>query len=440
MIRRVPYPKFGTGIGLHRVAGIAERLHIDLAAFGANAAVITGSNGKGSTAAMLSSILAETGESVGRFTSPHLLALNERFALDGEDISDQDLGEHWARVDEAARAWLATRDEQLGGFEFLFVVAASWFAARQPHYTVWEAGIGGRYDPTRLIQPRRTALVSLDLEHTALLGDTLEQIAFDKLDAAPEGAIAFCGETAVPLRERIEAYCKLRGVTAQFVAQPTLSLAERVARDSAPGEGRSNMQAPDVLARPSPPTPSELPLAGLHQQNNAALALALARDMADINEVQIATGLAQTRWPGRLEILSTSPLVVIDVGHTPAAIISSLDGFAQLAGERARVLVCGASHDKAAAEMIALLAPAFPRIVCTAARHKGAPPAEIARAAAAANPDAELIIADDVAEASKIAHTRAQSEGAVYVAGGLFLAAEFKAVDLGLDPAALVFF
>jgi dihydrofolate synthase / folylpolyglutamate synthase len=404
---RVPYPKFGGDGGLRRVGALAERLGVELGAFGATGAVITGSNGKGSTAAMLASILRQAGGPVGLFTSPHLFALNERFAIDGEDIGDAELAHHWARVRAAADVYCAEMGEVFGGFEFLFLIAADWFAARGCAFTVWEAGIGGRYDPTRLVTPRRTALVSLDLEHTALLGDTLEAIAFDKLDAAPAGATVFCGESCAPLRDRIEAHCAMRGVSSVF---------------------------PDARITDA------LPLAGRHQRNNAALAIALARDMAALNEDMIARGLAATRWPGRLEIINSDPLIVIDVGHTPAAIRAALDSFKSMQDARDGVLVCGASVDKSAAEMICALAPAFPVIVCTAACHKGRPAGEIAVVAAAANPDAEILIADDIVDARRIALAKARGGAAIYVAGGLFVAAEFRCAHLGLDPAALVFF
>jgi dihydrofolate synthase/folylpolyglutamate synthase len=402
---RVPYPKFGGEGGLKRVGAIAAGMGIDFAAFGANGAVITGSNGKGSTAAMLVSILRESGVSVGLFTSPHLFALNERFTIDGEDISDDALGLHWERARAAADAYCAKNGEVFGGFEFLFLIAADWFAARRCAFTVWEAGIGGRLDPTKLVAPKRTALVSLDLEHTALLGDTLEAIAFDKLDAAPPGATVYCGESCFPLRDRIEAHCAERGVTPVFVA-PSQSA----------------------------------PLPGAHQRNNAALAIALARDMTALTDDQIARGLGATRWPGRLEVIDTEPLIVIDVGHTPAGVRAALDGFQAMQGARDGVLVCGASVDKSAAEMIGVLAPAFPVIVCTAARRKGRPSGEIAVAARAANPDAEIVIAEDMADARRLALAKARAGAAIYVAGGLFMAAEFRAAHLGLDPAALAFF
>lgn len=408
--RRVPYPKFPGGIGLHRTAAIARLLELDLSAFGLRGAVITGSNGKGSTAAMLASILRRQQSRVGLFTSPHLLALNERFQIDGEAIADDDLSVHWEAVARAVESWRAEGGEEISGFEFLFLIAARWFATQGCTYTVWEAGIGGRYDPVRLIGARELALVSLDLEHTALLGDTLELIAYDKLDAAPPGARVFLGDSCAPLKARIETYCGLRRVTPVLLGR-------------------------DDLGAFAPP------LAGAHQRNNTALAVALARALVPaLDDAAIAAGLRATLWPGRLETLGEAPLIVIDVGHTPAGIRAALDGFMSLAEGRAAVLVCGASFDKDARGLVSVLAPGFQRIVCTAARHKGAPAREIAAFVAAAHPAAEITIAATVSEARAMALAQAGPAGAIYVAGGLFLAAEFKAAHQGLDPAALDFF
>jgi len=147
------------------------------------------------------------------------------------------------------------------------------------------------------------------------------------------------------------------------------------------------------------------------------------------------------RWPGRLEIIEDEPLIVIDVGHTRDAVRAALDGFSGIRGARRGVLVCGVSRDKKAADLIDLLAPAFDTIICASAAHKGAPAAEIAALAAAANPTAEIAIADSVADARRLAFSRVKStETAAYVAGSLFLAAEFKALHVGRDPASLAFF
>lgn len=406
-IWRVPYPKFGVGPGLDRCVAIARRLGVDLASFGARGAVIVGSNGKGSTAVMCASLLAQTNKNVGLFTSPHLFALNERFRVGDDDISDEELGRHWERVRLAAEeCGLA---DAIGGFEFLFLIAADWFTARQCAYTVWEAGIGGRLDPVKLIAAQQVALTALDFEHTALLGDTLEEIALEKVSAAPDGAKLFVSASAAPansaVRNAIETYCAAHNVRASFVSAAAHAL----------------------------------PLSGGHQQNNASVALSLAQIMAPMTDAQVAKGLAQTRWPGRLEVLSDDPLVVIDVGHTPDGVARAFEGFEVMRGRRAGVLVCGVSEDKDAGSIIERLAPSFERIICAAARHKGAPPAIIAAHAQKANPLAEIVLSETVAEARQLALAKADGR-AVYVAGGLFLAAEFKAVHLGRDPASLAFF
>jgi dihydrofolate synthase/folylpolyglutamate synthase len=402
-IWRVPYPKFGDGPGLERVSAIAEELGIDLERLGRRSAVIVGSNGKGSTAAMCAALLQQAGANVGLFTSPHLFALNERFRIGAEDIADDELKPHWDHVVAAIEAGQIA--DKIGGFEFLFLVAASWFAQRDCSRMVWEAGLGGRLDPVRLLKAPQIALTSLDLEHTTLLGDTLEAIALEKIAAAPDGA-QVSASVAIPpgVRRAIASYCDDHDLRLEYVE-----------------------------ALPAAPLP------GAHQRDNAALALSLARAMTPLSEEQVAQGLAATRWPGRLEKLSEEPLVVIDVGHTPDGVASALSGFQHMRGDRRAVLICGVSHDKDAASIISRLAPAFNVIVCAAARHKGAPPALIAAHAQAANPRADIAIAESVADARRLALAKAQG-GAVYVAGGLFLAAEYKAVHLGRDPASLAFF
>ncbi len=404
---RVPYPKFGKGPGLQRIAAIAWQLGVDLARFGETGAVSVGSNGKGSTAAITAALLQQPGASVGLFTSPHLFDLSERFRIDGEDIGDVELQHHWDRVSGAAEVVGLT--QELGGFEFLFLIAADWFAARGCTHTVWEAGIGGRLDPVRLIEAKRLALTALDLEHTQLLGTTLAEIARDKIEAAPAGAMLFVSESCAPVFAVIEEHCAARGVRTRLT--PVAVLGELAA-----------------------------PLPGEHQRANAALALSLARDIAKLNDGAVRRGFANVRWPGRLEVLSEEPLVVIDVGHTPLAVAVAREGFQALAGGRKAVLVCGVSADKDVAAIVGALAPGFSTIVCAAARHKGAAPAQIAAYASAANPQAELALAENVADARALALARAGSEGAIYAAGGLFLAAEVRAIHRGRDPATLLFF
>lgn len=406
-IWRAPYPKFGAGPGLERCTAVAAEFGVDLRAFGERGAVVVGSNGKGSTAAMCASLLGQAAGDVGLFTSPHLFELNERFRIGDEDISDAELAVHWERVQRAIAACGVA--ETIGGFEFLFLIAADWFAARGCAHTVWEAGIGGRLDPVKLIAARCVALTALDFEHTALLGETLEAIALEKLGAAPDDSALFVSTDAAPagspVRRVIEEHCAARRMDVAFVAS--------AARD--------------------------VGLAGAFQRSNAALALELAGALASLDDTQIAAGFAAVRWPGRLERLSDDPLIVIDVGHTPQGVSAALEGFNAMRGSREAVLVCGVSQDKDISAIMARLAPGFPQIICVAAAHKGAPAALVAARAQDANPAAEVTVAESVAEARKLALAKARG-GAIYVAGGLFIAAEFKAVHVGRDPASLAFF
>ena len=404
LIGPIPFQKYGDGACFARLAAISARLGIDLAGFGKSGAVIVGSNGKGSTAAMLSSLLQAPGAQVGRFTSPHLFRLNERFSINGADISDEALERHWLRVLGA----VPPDGDALGAFEFLFLIAADWFAHEGCTATVWEAGIGGRFDPVRAIKARRVGLTSLDLEHMHLLGETLELIAYDKLDAAPAGGQAFISPSCLHLEDRLRAYCGLRDVTPVFVEAGGAEIAA--------------------------------PLAGAYQQDNAALAWAIARDMG-VRDAGASARLAQTSWPGRLETISETPLVVLDVGHTPDAVRRAKAGFeAMCAGARGhRVLVCGVSTDKPAADIVSVLAPGFDVIIATSAPHKWRPAGEIAALAQAAAPTAAVSVCGDIVAAYARAFAQGE-DAAIYVAGGLFIAIAFKAAHLGMDPGRLVFF
>jgi dihydrofolate synthase / folylpolyglutamate synthase len=285
--------------------------------------------------------------------------------------------------------------------------AADWFKACGCAHTIWEAGIGGRLDPVRLIEARRLALTALDLEHTELLGDTLEEIACDKADAAPPGAVIYTPAFGPGLDTAIESHCARRGVAVERIA------------------------AGEVHAAPLP---------GAHQAANAAFAVRLARDMAALEDEDVRLGLAATRWPGRLELIERDPDVIIDVGHTPRGVEAALAGFEALRRQRPGVLVCGVSRDKDVGAIVAALAPSFPLIICVAAAHKGAPASAVAEHARRAHPKGEIFATESVAAARILARSRAAAMGGVvYVAGGLFSAAEFKAAAKGIPPDSLCF-
>ena len=175
-------PKYGEGVCLARLATLLDVLSVDRARLQRTAVVVTGSNGKGSTAAFCAAIGRAHGLRTGLFTSPHLYRFNERFQVDGSEISDDDLDRLGVRI-QTAIAGIARRDgAKFGSFEALFALACLYFQESHCDFAVFEAGIGGRYDPVRLVGALATGVTSVDFEHVALLGHSLELIVSDKSD------------------------------------------------------------------------------------------------------------------------------------------------------------------------------------------------------------------------------------------------------------------
>lgn len=399
-------PKFGDGPGLRRVRSLLESL--DAQPDPERCIVITGSNGKGSTARIAAELLRTEGGDVGLFTSPHLYRYHERFRINGAAAGDAELLDVMDEVHAAIR-------EPVGAFEAQFAVALRYFARRHVRWLVLEAGIGGRCDPVRVVRSPLTALVSLDLEHTELLGSTLQEIAFDKLDAAAPGGKTILGASCLPLEADIRSYASLRGIAVEFAPQ---------GRDRGIEHGRQHFDLPGLEGLRSR-------LIGRHQIDNHAVAVKLCGDRLGHVLPQWRRAIEAVEWPGRLERIGDE--VWIDVGHSPAAVEAALAGFASLA--QAATLVTGASKNKNARAMIAILAPKFRRIVCTQAHHNGMDAREIENLVREANPDAKTVVCPSIEDAVKAVHP-----GPAYVAGGLFLAAEFAHAWRGGDPKELCFF
>lgn len=429
-------PKFGDGIGLHRVERLMRRLAIDPTWVSERAIVVTGSNGKGGTARICSALMQAVGGPVGLFTSPHLYRFNERFQVNDRPVDDAALGAAMDQVAGAVAEYAAEQAESVGAFEAQFLTALTLFKAAGCEWIVLEAGIGGRYDPVRLARSPVTGLVSLDLEHTDLLGSTLAEIAFDKIDAAPPGATVILGESCLPLRGRIEAFAALGGRRCRFVDAAQW-------RDGGVVRGR---QAFDLA-------PVGLSLAGLsssligrHQINNHAVAVELCRERLRASGLPEPSDLARrwtqaiaaVTWPGRLEKIADSPALYIDVGHTPEGVRAALAAFRDLYDPATGVLITGVSQGKDAVGILDVLGPAFGRIIATRAAHKGLAADQVAALASQANPAAEVRIAPDIDDA--VAMLGALSPTCAYVAGGLFVAIEFAHAWRGGASSDLRFF
>ena len=428
-------PKYGDGICLARLAALLGALGIDRAALQRRSLVITGSNGKGSTAAFAASIGRAAGLTTGLFTSPHLYRFNERFKIDGTDIDDGTLN---ALVLRVSLAIAAMPREKFGAFEAQFALACLYFQSAECALMVFEAGIGGRFDPVRLIGASLTCVTSVDYEHIDLLGPSLEAIVSDKSDACVAGGTIVYGENCRDLAPHLLAYNRARAVT-------SLVVGDQIIIDKAAANGDFDLSFGSIRF-----DGLSSPLPGRFQVNNAALAAVLAllwleREHPELGmdaiEAAIRAGLRETRWPGRLEVIADTPLTVVDVGHTPDGVTQALDGLFATHGENSWILVLGTSRDKDVAAIASKLAPSFTTIICTAAHYKGAVVEDIAAAARAANPDATIHLVRDIADAVTVSRAMAlESKHRIYVAGGLFVAIEYAHVVRGGDAEALRFF
>ena len=425
-------PKYGDGVGLARMADLLDAVAVDRARLQRASVVVTGSNGKGSTAAFCAGIAHAHRLRTGLFTSPHLHRFNERFQVDGAPIDDDTLARLKSRV-EAAIAGLSRRgSEKFGAFEAMFALACLYFQESSCDFAVFEAGIGGRYDPVRLVGAFCTCVTSVDYEHVELLGPSLELIVSDKSDACASGGTIVYGENCRSLRPHIIEYNRYREITTLFVRDQIAINNEAVSTTG---------QHFDLKFEGCDLRSLETNLLGAFQINNAAIAVTLfllwlrrtrpQEALANI-ETAVRSGLRAARWPGRLEVIQHDPLTVIDVGHTPDGIRQSLASLKAIHGADNWILVIGISFDKKTDAIVALLAPSFDTVICTTAHHKGADVASIAASVQKANPDAEVQIAATIEDAVRISQTLAASrKQKIYVAGGLFLAIEYATIARG---------
>jgi dihydrofolate synthase / folylpolyglutamate synthase len=435
-------PKFGEGICLSRLAALLDALSVDRVRLQRHSVVVTGSNGKGSTAAFCASIGKACGLRTGLFTSPHLYRFNERFQIDGAEIGDEALADMVLRV-ATAIADLAKHGltNTFGAFEAQFALACLYFQESDCEFSVFEAGIGGRYDPVRLVGALSTCVTSVDYEHVNLLGHSLELIASDKSDACAAGGTIVYGENCWPLQRHLGEYLRHRDVASLFVRDRIAIANEAISTTGQRFDLQFGEHRIDEL---------EMTVLGDFQFNNAAIAAALfllwskrahPAHKNDALEAAVRAGIRATRWPGRLDIVRKQPLTIIDVGHTPDGVSQALKSLRAIHGEGGWVLVLGVSGDKNVDEIARHLAPSFDNIVCTSAYHKGADARIVGAAARKTNAGAKIHVANTMEAAVRISQQQAKtSNWKVYVAGGLFVAIEYATVLRGGRAQDLQFF
>ena len=435
-------PKFGAGVGLHRMLWFTRELPAQDWLRGLDAIKVTGSKGKGSVCAVTEAILRHAGVRTGLFTSPHLLRFHERIQVNGCPISETDLrtSAAWA-LDAKTRYEGLFPGDTPGAFEVCTAAALHHFSRENVEVVVAEAGIGGRYDSTRVLPGPLAALTSVELEHTAILGNSTELIAFDKADLCPSGGALVAGRIEPSLLRRLEAYCRIRNVDLLPVADH-LSVSAITWQD--------HQMVFDLTAEGLGLPGLQTRLLGEHQAWNIGVAILLTRrwlaahrpDMEPGHfEHAIRTALRELVWPGRLQLIAANPDVLIDVGHTPQSLRSLVATMREAYADKPVLLVTGVSIDKDIAGVLTELVPGAASIICTKAWHKGAPASRIAEHCESVRPGSVRAVFDTIEEAVDAARTRAAAENMrVLVAGGLFLAIEAMTHIQGGNPRDLRFF
>ncbi len=347
---------------------------------------VAGTNGKGSTCAMIESGLRRAGIRTGLFTSPHLLEPTERIRIDGEPVSASDFSRAFDRVHEAAEALIETGEIDLHPSYFETVTAMGFlvFREKQVDIAVIEVGLGGRLDATNVVEPELCVITPVDFDHEQFLGTTIESIAFEKAGILKRGVPVVIAPQSAEARA--------------VILQRARELQVRMI-DSEPVwiEG--------------------LPLLGRHQMVNAATAATALTELGIAPGI-ISEGLRNTRWPGRLERLRHDPETIVDGAHNP----SGARALAAYVGEHYRdpkpVLIFGVMRDKAVEEMAGILFPLFRKVIVTAPDQP--------RALA---PETFLNLIDhpDLQVAANLKSALEQglaTGGPIFISGSLFLVAE----------------
>jgi dihydrofolate synthase / folylpolyglutamate synthase len=401
----------GVSLGLGRMRrALALRGHPEKAA---PAVLVAGTNGKGSVASMVASVLSASGLRVGLYTSPHLHRVVERFRVDGRAMPEA----AFARgVTALARAFATPGFPELTFFEACTLLAFEHFRARRCDVVVLEVGLGGRLDATNVVAPEVSVITSIDLDHTDRLGSTHAAIAREKAGILHRGALLVRGPMLPEAARVIDR-------RAQRLGCARLRVGHELAVESAAGRHEVRVHDARYAGLASP-------LRGAYQAHNLACAVAALHALSErgfaLGPGVLKRGLAKTRWPGRLELFTGPPDVLCDAAHNPHAARALAEHLAALAPRYTRVVALfGAMHDKQHAEMVAPLAPHVAAwVFATPDTPRAAPAEQLARrfgGEAVAQPE----------RAFRRAQQRAGRRGLVLVCGSIFLMAPIRALLAG---------
>ena len=390
---------------------------------------VAGTKGKGSTAAMIDAAAQAAGYRTGFYSSPHLHTFRERIRRDCRPISEAEFAVLVSQLEPARRQ--LERDTDLGPvslFEFMTAMAFQCFRQDGVDLQTIEVGLGGRLDATNVVTPEVCVITSISLDHMAILGDTVAEIAADKAGIIkPDIPTVIAPQCPEALDVILDA-CRERE------ARPVL-----VGKDVTWQAGAADLTGQSLTVKGRQGEYAlRIPLLGIYQLENAATAVAALETLRErghsISDSAISEGLVGVSWPCRLEVLSQSPTVVADGAHNVYSMASLLKSLPEYFDYQRLIVVAGFSRDKSVAGMVQALVEAGPAAIATRSRHpRSLAPGTLAEQMRSSGL-ADVAATGTVAEGLALAREWAGPEDLILAAGSLFVAAEMREAVLGIEP------
>jgi len=409
-------PRSAVVFDLRRIERLLERLGNPQNA--AKSVHIAGTKGKGSTAAMLASILVQAGYGTGLYTSPHLFSIRERIKVNGQQISEVD----FARLTEIMKPEVeaVNADGEFGElttFEILTALAFAHFREKRVDYQVLETGLGGRLDATNVVQPEACVITSISYDHMDVLGDTLSQIAGEKAGIIKPGSIVITAPQSLEAMQVLEKVCRQKEVKLVKAGSDISWHLKSFRPEGQSFQLRGLRDEYDLT----------VPLLGGHQMENAAAAVAAAEALAErgakITAEAIIRGMASVSWPGRLQVLRRKPWFIVDGAHNGDSMRRLVPALRQHFEFDKAVFIFGASSDKNIAGMAAELVSFPDKVILTRSRHPRAVAVERLKEEFSRKGIA-CEISENVASAVERALSIAGPSDLICATGSLFLVAE----------------
>jgi dihydrofolate synthase/folylpolyglutamate synthase len=384
---------------------------------------VAGTKGKGSTVAMIASVLSASGYRTAMFTSPHLHTIRERITIDGQMIAETEFASLVDRLEpEVERVNHCAQFGLLTTFEILTALAFLYFREKAVDYQVLEVGLGGRLDATNVVKPEVCVITTIGFDHTEILGNTLSRIATEKAGIIKPGCLAVSSPQPVPASRVISRTCRKLRV-------PLI----RVGHEVTWSKERADLRGQNFSVKgQAGHYQLWIPLLGDHQLENAATAVAaleaLASRGSEVSPESLKQGLAQVIWPARFQILGRQPFLIVDGAHNSESARRLRQSVELYFPQHRVILVLGTSNDKDIKAIVSELAPLCQQVIVTRARHPRAADTKLL-ADQFAQYGLKAEITENVAQAMSRAKQLATDNNLILVTGSLFIAAEAIEVE-----------